>query len=78
MPTHVLEHSASMRSDHDGLWYPQVKVGDTVKTGQNLGHVTDFLGNTVQTAIASMDGTVMYVVTTLAMNAGDPLLFIGA
>ena len=78
MPTQVLEHSAWMRSDHDGLWYPQVKVGDTVKTGQNLGHVTDFLGNTVQTAVASMDGIVMFVVSTLAMNAGDPLLSIAA
>ncbi len=78
MPTQVLEHSVSMRSDHDGLWYPQVNVGDTVKTGQNLGYVTDFLGNTVQTAVASMDGIVLFVVTTLAMNAGDPLLLIGA
>ena len=78
MPTQVLEHSAWMRSDHDGLWYPEVKVGDTVKAGQNLGHVTDFLGNTVQTAVASMDGIVLFVVSTLAMNAGDPLLSIGA
>jgi hypothetical protein len=32
----------------------------------------------VQEAIAPVDGTVLFLVTTLAMNAGDPLLSVGA
>ncbi len=76
--TQVLEHSAWMRSDHDGMWYAECAVGDTVKKGQELGHVTDYLGNTVQTAIAPIDGIILFVVSTLAMNAGDPLLSVAA
>ena len=43
-----------------------------------LGRVTDYLGNTVQVAEAPVDGTVLFLVTTLAMNDGDPLLAVGA
>jgi predicted deacylase len=76
--TRVLEEMAWLRSDHDGMFYTLCKVGDEVKAGQLLGYVTDFLGNTVQEAIAPVDGTVLFLVTTLAMNAGDPLLSVGA
>lgn len=77
-PTRVLEEMAWLRSQHDGLFYPQCKVGDEVKRGQALGRVTDFLGNTVQVAESPVNGTVLFLVTTLAMNNGDPLLAVGA
>lgn len=76
--TRVLEEMAWLRSDHDGLFYTACKVGDDVKAGQLLGYVTDFMGNKVQEAHAPVDGTVLFLVTTLAMNAGDPLLSVGA
>lgn len=76
--TRVLEEMAWLRSDHDGMFYPLCKVGDEVKSGQALGYGTDFLGNKVQEAIAPVDGTVLFLVTTLAMNQGDPLLSVGA
>ena len=78
LPTRVLEEMAWLRSQHDGLFYPQCNVGDAVKAGQVLGCVTDYLGNTVQTASAPIDGVVLFLVTTLAMNNGDPLLSVGA
>lgn len=74
----VLEEMAWLRSDHDGLFYPSCAVGDEVQTGQNLGVVRDYLGNDVQIATAPVSGTVLFLVTTLAMNAGDPLLSVGA
>lgn len=77
-PTRVLEEMAWLRSQHDGLFYPQCQVGEEVKQGQVLGRVTDYLGNTVQVAEAPVDGTVLFLVTTLAMNDGDPLLAVGA
>lgn len=77
-PTRVLEEMAWLRSSHDGLFYPACKVGDEVKQGQVLGRVTDYLGNTVQVAEAPVSGTVLFLVTTLAMNDGDPLLSVGA
>lgn len=76
--TQLVESMVWMRSSHDGLFYPAVAVGDTVKQGQNLGRVADFLGQTAETLVAPASGVVLFLVTTLAMNNGDPLLAIGA
>ena len=76
--TRMLEEMAWLRSQHAGLFYPTCTVGDQVKAGQRLGTVTDYLGNEVQVATAPVDGTVLFLVTTLAMNSGDPLLSVGA
>ncbi len=73
----LLEEMAWLRSEHDGLFYAEVNVGDDVKAGQPLGRVADFLGNTVQPVVAPTSGVVLFLVTTLAMNNGDPLLAIG-
>jgi len=77
-PTRLLESMVWMRASHDGLFYPSVAVGDTVAQGQPLGRVADFLGRTVEPLVAPADGVVLFLVTTLAMNSGDPLLAIGA
>lgn len=76
--TRVLSQFAWLRSQHDGLWHPKCSVGDTVTEGQIVGEVVDYLGNAVQTAIAPISGTVLFLVTTLAMNNNDPLLAVGA
>lgn len=73
----IFEKFSWLRSEHDGLFHPACKVGDVVRAGQNLGHVADFLGRPVQQAVAPHDGVVMFLVTTLAMNANDPLLAVG-
>ena len=73
----LLEEMIWMRSEHDGLFYPSVKVGDQVLAGQPMGHVSDYLGHQVQTLQASADGAILFLVTTLAMNKGDPLLAVG-
>ena len=78
LPTHIMEHTAWLRSEHDGMFHPKCTVGDMVQAGQTLGVVTDYLGNTMQTATAPITGKVLFLVTTLAMNNGDPLLSIGA
>lgn len=74
----IFEQFSWLRSEHDGLFRPACKVGDSVKAGQHLGHVANFLGERVQDAVAPHDGVIMFLVTTLAMNAGDPLLAVGA
>ena len=65
-------------SDNTGFWYPQIGVGDRVKEGQVLGRVTDVWGAELQTARAGVEGTVLFLVSSLAINKGDPLLAIGA
>jgi uncharacterized protein len=73
----LLEEMIWMRSEHDGLFYPSVKVGDVVKAGQPMGHVSDYLGRQVQALLAPADGAILFLVTTLAMNKDDPLLAVG-
>ena len=48
------------------------------KLGIILPHEHVFINLVNQFHEPSMDGIVMFVVTTLAMNTGDPLLSIGA
>ncbi len=65
-----------LRSEHNGLYYPTVKVGEQVTEGQDLGRVADVFGNTLQSIQAPQSGVVLFLVTSLAMNSGDPLLAI--
>ena len=77
-PTRLIEEMVWMRSAHDGLFYPEVAVGEQVTAGQSLGRIAGFLGDTVEPVVAPTSGVVLFLVTTLAMNNGDPLLAIGA
>jgi predicted deacylase len=72
------ETFAWMRATEDGLFHPHVTVGEMVRQGQPLGAVLDYFGNTLQPVEAVADGEVMFLVTSLAITAGDPLLAIGA
>jgi predicted deacylase len=78
LPYTLLEQFIWLRSEHDGFWYPAVLVGDSVKEGQNLGNVKDYEGNILQSATSPADGRVLFIVTSLAINDGDPLLAVGA
>ncbi len=64
-------------SEHDGVFYPRVSVGDKVAKGQNVGSVCDYFGRELQSAISPTNGTVLFLVTSLAINKGDPLMGIG-
>jgi predicted deacylase len=65
-----------LRSQVAGLYYPIVKVGEEVFAGQDLGRVADVFGATLQPLHAPVDGRVLFLVTSLAINANDPLLAI--
>jgi len=72
--TEVLHTEAWMRSTTTGYWHPAVAVGDRVTAGSLVGTVLDPFGRTLESPVAPMDGVVIFLVTSLAMNAGDPLL----
>ena len=65
-----------LSAEHTGLFYPDVKVGETVQAGQELGHISDIFGKRLQTAISPATGEILFLVTSLAMNEGDPLMAI--
>lgn len=78
LPSTLLDRFLWLRSEHNGFWYPAIAVGDAVRQGQELGRVLDYQGKVLQTALAPADGTVLFLVTALAINQGDPLLAVGA
>ena len=65
-----------LRSDAAGSWMPGVGVGESVEAGQRVGEVQDPFGRTLQVVEAPIAGIVLFIVSSLAMNAGDPLLAI--
>ncbi|WP_019588771.1 succinylglutamate desuccinylase/aspartoacylase family protein [Deinococcus apachensis] len=75
----VTEHTALawLSSPASGLWHPAVGAGETVNEGQVVGTLRDLTGRDLRTFHAPRGGTVLFVVTSLAMNEGDPLLGIG-
>ena len=77
-PFTLLEQFLWLRSDHEGFWYPQVLVGETVGAGQELGYINDWEGNVLQTCLSPAEGTVLFIVSSLAIHENDPLFAIGA
>ena len=72
--TEVLRTEAWMRATKTGYWHPAVAVGGRVAKGTVVGEVRDAFGDILEQAIAPLDGVVIFLVTSLAMNEGDPLL----
>jgi predicted deacylase len=70
----ILREEAWLRSTTTGYWHPAVGVGDRVATGTVLGEVRDAFGVVLERPVAPIDGLVLFLVSSLAMNAGDPLL----
>ena len=66
-----------VRAEHAGCWYPSVRVGDTVRTGQRMGTIKDYFGTLVAEYSAPAAGMVLLLATSLAMNVGDPLFGVG-
>jgi predicted deacylase len=77
-PPVMLQRWEWLNSTADGFFYPKIKVGDYVHAGQDLGCVADVSGAALQAVKAPIDGTVLFLVTALAMNSGDPLVAIAA
>ncbi len=69
---------AWIRSEHAGLWRPAVSGGDEVAAGQEVGVVSDLLDVPLRRVVSPIDGVVLFAVSSLAMNDGDPLVGIGA
>ena len=54
------------------------EIGASVTAGSALGSIKDYQGRVLQTAVCPADGRVLFIVTSPAINAGDPLLAVGA
>jgi predicted deacylase len=66
-----------LRSTQSGFWHPMVEPGVHVSAGQSVGEVQDAFSAVILAVDAPLDGVVLFVVSSLAINIGDPLLSIG-
>ena len=78
LPFTLIDQFIWLQSEHAGFWYPKTTVDEMVHQGQDLGYVMDFQGNILQSVQSPADGRVLFLVSSLAINQGDPLLAIGA
>ncbi len=62
---------------HQGCWYPEVRLEQWVNKGDRLGEIRDFFGRPLSSYFAEESGLVLYLVTSLAITEGDPLLALG-
>lgn len=75
--SNVLENFIWMRADVEGFWYPMIEVGARVHKGQELGVIKNTWGKVLQDVVCQGEGDVLFLVSSLAINKGDPLLAYG-
>jgi predicted deacylase len=67
----------TVRSDHDGIFYPLVVPESYVQQGMRVGYTTDYFGNKLADIIAPVSGVVVYVCSVPSMKKGDTAAYIG-
>ena len=73
----MVDHMNGLNAEQTGCWYPLVKINDVVTEGQKLGEIRDYFGNVLGEYFAPCGGVMLYVISSLAINAGDPIVAIG-
>ena len=76
-PRH-LERSEHVVAGHDGFWICDVRAGDMVLAGQQLGRMLSLTGDVVETFEASRDGVIIFRTTSAAVKKDGLLLNIGS
>ena len=72
-----LHRMAGLDAEQTGCWYPCVKIGDKVTKGQKVGEIRDCFANVLGEYFAPQDGVMLYVISSLTINAGDPIIALG-
>jgi predicted deacylase len=74
----VIAHAFSLTAPKSGCWLPRVEPGDYVGAGEELGTISDFFGNVLETVVAAHEGVVLYMTSSLSVNEGGPLITYGS
>jgi predicted deacylase len=61
-------------AEQGGIWHPYVELGQEVKSGEELGNVTDLFGNELEAFAAPEDSTVSFLRVYYSVNCGEPLI----
>jgi predicted deacylase len=68
---------AWVAAEDGGMFYPAVQVGQQVEKAQVVGEFRDWFGDRLRTVESPAGGIVMFLVTSPAINKGDPILSVG-
>jgi predicted deacylase len=74
----TLKRFVWMYTSVSATYHPRVRIGEEVREGEVVAELRDVFGETVEQLKAPATGAVLFVVTSLAVRKGDPLLAIGA
>jgi len=75
-PVHIAQ-SAWLAAEHGGIFYPAVTVGQRVEKAQLVGEFRDWFGDPIARIESPAAGIVLFLVTSPAINKGDPILSVG-
>ena len=66
-----------LNSPAEGMWYPSVVVGESVREGQTIGRIGDLFGDTLAEIAAPHPGDVLFITSSPAMPADGLIMAIG-
>jgi predicted deacylase len=75
-PVHFPQ-SAWLAAEDGGIFYPAVSIGQEVEKGQVVGEFRDWFGDHLATVESPAKGVILFLVTSPAINRGDPVLSVG-
>lgn len=70
----MVDHMEGLNAEHTGCWYPCVKIDDPVEKGQKVGEIRDYFGNLLGEYFSPCTGHMLYVISSLPINEGDPII----
>lgn len=76
-PATVLTEFVWVYCHQEGLFYPEVGIGDEVERGRRLGRVGNFFGETLEEISAPVSGRILFVTINASVQANGLLLGIG-
>ena len=75
-PVHFAQ-SSWLAAEQGGVFFPAVSVGQKVEKGQAVGEFRDWFGEPFAKVASPARGIVLFLVTSPAINKGDPILSVG-
>ncbi|MBR0139891.1 MAG: succinylglutamate desuccinylase/aspartoacylase family protein [Firmicutes bacterium] len=72
-----MERMTGVNASVSGCWYPSAVPEEAVKEGQKVGEIRDFFGNVLEECFCPIDGKIMYVISSLPVEEGDPIYCVG-
>lgn len=67
----------TVRSDHEGMFYPLAVPEGYVQQGMRIGYTTDYFGNKLEDVITPVSGVVVYICSVPSMTKGGTAAYIG-